>query len=449
MVKGWKSSNEQKTKYEKQADFKLLVCVAMPLIVVIIAISCLKNELRDLTICILDKIGDSQNIITNLQDEKDFVGTAVWTLTTILSAFIILYYSALGTRNFGITNRKIISYAYGSFFIPYLIVLNALIVVAMTVCYYVDFDIEFYIMVVYSFCLQAVLCALCVYSTTRYKAYKTILKIEKSQLVDMLDNSENIKSHKVGVTDRKSGLTYHLDSVLRWDEPMSEKREIIKNILLIPFRIEQEGRISDSKIIYTYQYHNFRLLIFYIKEQIKDYNDISDVKEISDIYEIIYKVFEEIEMHKMTSKSSIWEISRYYSSLFNAFVSENWLSNRWDFLSYIINEIVKNMKIKQILLIELLMSIQFQIAIKNILIENTEEIDLLIRKVRNLKGFDQIRINLVALLQKNEEWFRLLLFSWLAQTTITQRDKYLIWEEIYKGLLGRGRHDVMDFLLRM
>lgn len=456
-----KKYKEIKTKYEKKLNIILFIIILVSLVFPFYWMTIGRDTFRCFVFELLKKTGNLPQIVENLHTNMDFIGTAVWTLTTILSAFVTLYYGALGYRNYGIANRKIISYVYGSIFIPFLVVLNAFIVGLMTYNYYVSYYMDFYILACYSCFLQAYLIALCVYSTTRYKAFKTIMKIEEKEFCDLynktqsletasyeLENVSKYQKRKEELDVEKDCFVYHLNSILRWDEPLSEKQEIMRNILILPFNQALPNNNSFFKVMYGYLYHNFRIIVSYMKEKVGEATDLNDIQEIQGIYTVIYKSLTNIQENKGLEDGDKKRVSIYFCAFFNAFVSEKMLSDRWDAISYILKSIVKNDNIKETIIVELLMSVQYQVEIGSIAINDVEEINNIVRNIQHLPGFEKIKPNIKLLVAENKVFFQSLVFSWLEGTTESRISRYSIWEEIHKGLEGRGRHDILDYLLQ-
>lgn len=101
-----KKYKEIKTKYEKKLNIILFIIILVSLVFPFYWMTIGRDTFRCFVFELLKKTGNLPQIVDNLHTNMDFIGTAVWTLTTILSAFVTLYYGALGYRNYGIANRR-------------------------------------------------------------------------------------------------------------------------------------------------------------------------------------------------------------------------------------------------------------------------------------------------------------------------------------------------------
>lgn len=187
----------------------------------------------------LDPDFDKVLFVCNLNQEKDFVGSAIWTMTTILSGFIIMYYENLEFRNYGMSNRVIFRHYYGSYFIPGLTAFNVLIVCLMTYMYYAGACADFYILSICSCILQGLLIIFCVWPATHKKAAEIVLAIEEKQFQILCnENGENWNgnvSRQIDYENRAESKMF-MQHILSGDEYFDEKEEIIIRILTIPVR---------------------------------------------------------------------------------------------------------------------------------------------------------------------------------------------------------------------
>ncbi len=403
---------------------------------------------------LLRAVCDYDLLYSNLRNKMDFLGTAVWTLTTILSAFVTLYYSSLGSRNYGLQNRKIISYSYGSVFIPFLVIWNGIVACGMTYYYYTGGLRGFYLLSGYSFFLQAYLISLCVYSTTRYKAFKTIIRIEQAEFGELcMKEREAILAPdsagaEAGFQREKERFVYHLDSVLRWNEPMTEKQEMIRHILLLPLGDTMLEVHRVPRAMYAYLYHNFRLIVSHMKGRVRTDSDMNDILEIEEIYNIIYKSLPQTGENPAADPNMLKIAGVYYGAFFNAFLAEKMLSDRWKAISYIMNEIVKDDELRRFLILELIIAAQLQASLENLSLDG-DTMEEMILAVRSMRGADAVRQKAARLSEEEHAFYGSFVRMALEETTENSLSRYSIWIEIEKGLRGEGRHDVMDVLLNL
>lgn len=149
----------EKRNFEKSNDYFLCsIIIVLPTIYIIANVLNENQGLKDKLTRLLIAFGMNEKyILNNVCSQADFLGNAVWTLTTILAAFMVLHYSSIGNNTYGVKNRKIISYTCGTFFIPEILIFNIAVVLCMTFAYYVKSFATFFLLAIYSILLQLLL----------------------------------------------------------------------------------------------------------------------------------------------------------------------------------------------------------------------------------------------------------------------------------------------------
>lgn len=438
---------ESRPQYSQKTNQKLLaIVIYFPSLLIILCITLFQKIFRNIIIGFFECFDvNIELFLCNIHDDIDFLGTAVWTLTTILSAIVILYYSSLNYRNFGFTNRQIISYAFGSQTIPILVIYNTIIVLAMTIMYYTRYYTAFYLFSIYSVVIQLFLIFLCIYSTTRYKAYVTILKIEEECLIDYCDKIQKVKTDNyedmsLVIENKKESLIFSLYSVIKWEENLSEKKDIIGKLLTSLFRFEYFTNIQWNEIyyecIYRYQQENFKILATYLSEEKDSY-----IRQ--EIFSIIYK---NIRWISNINYLDITLVYVWYGALFNAFIGQKSIEKKWNMLTYIVDHFFYNDE-RKILTLELIFAIQFQISIGNFSLEEKKEVNNMIWNIKQMHAFNEI--NMKKTLNENNILFRNLILSWAGDTTEKRSNHYMIYNEIIKATIGEGRHDFIDYMIKL
>lgn len=341
---------------------------------------------------IYDTYPNPEKLIEAFQKDKSFVGNAVWTLTTLIPPFITLYYTLLGSRNYGLTNRRIIAYTVGSLFIPVLVILNGVVVAVMTWMYYTDSCTFFYVVAIYSCLLQASLIGVCLSCTTRIAARHAIRKIEKRQMKDLhrflkplqpksaQDDSEQDRRDRRKLIDGRMGqAVFHLDSALRWEEPFSEKRDVILLILNQPFDRCFEKKSGSVCLLYEYIYKNFQLLARNAKRMTDRDERTYDKAEREGVYGVIKECFCYADMKYGKSEKNreqvfYREVSKVYFGAFaNAFIPESALWDRWGIFAYILNMSVIDNKLKRSLTREFILALLFNLYTGRLRTDDAED----------------------------------------------------------------------------
>lgn len=389
-----KHIGRRKTPYDRVFNYSYLLVILVTFALSMLILFEYQYEFQNLVLEILFFFHMPQGeFLCTLRQSMDFVGNSVWTLTTILSAFVAFYYSSLGYRNYGMANRSIISFRYGTGFIPALVAFNALIVAMMTGAYYLEWHTGFYFLAVYSCCIQAALMCFCVLATTQYNTAETIINVEKRQFYSLYGyryyvTEKYIKKDKRGKKSKpdQEEFVYYLQYILSGEEEFWEKKEIIRSILLMPYTSRYLIFNENTLLLYQRQYKNFSLLAEYAVKKTED---------ASDIYELLYAVMDEIftalDKNTMLDDKQMKEgIYISYSALCNAFLTKNALPEKWVFVLYLMNSKVRSIELRKELTVELLMIIQYLEGMGKLSLDDVDEmreIEKCFRKIEIENGF--------------------------------------------------------------
>lgn len=265
----------EKRNFEKSNDYFLCsIIIVLPTIYIIANVLNENQGLKDKLTRLLIAFGMNEKyILNNVCSQADFLGNAVWTLTTILAAFMVLHYSSIGNNTYGVKNRKIISYTCGTFFIPEILIFNIAVVLCMTFAYYVKSFATFFLLAIYSILLQLLLIFGSIFLTSQRVCFRVILHVEEKQFHELCEVVRNNKVlfHKLGViSNKENAFVYHSDMILKGQDSLTEKFEIIQNILYIPFNIEYQKFFLYVDGIYYYLYQNMRVVVSYIGEHVNE-----------------------------------------------------------------------------------------------------------------------------------------------------------------------------------
>lgn len=258
-----------------------------------------------------------------------------------------------------------------------------------------------------------------------------------------------------------------LNFVLEGDEPLSEKTEIVQRILAIPFHIEYTKMGNTLNAIFNYCYTKSNSMLIYIDK---------NPTKIQQIYDFYYATIRnavnllgsELKGNSQLSKGNkFFFINRnkflyddriatimyaYFGGIFHVFITADRHKEKWTFLNYIINYIMDDTKIKEFLIVELLMSVKFLTLTNQI--DLALEIDQIAFVIKEMKS----KIKLADVIRKlfdeqdstylvERQLFNDLLKVWVADITEGDINKYGIIYTI-KETFRCGRQDsYFDFLL--
>lgn len=352
-------------KFESKFKPVWIISVLIVTVFVVLISVTKKQQLKGDFIAFLECFDKSEKaVLPIMRQNADFIGNAVWTFFTILASFTVFYYSSLGYRNYGVSNRKIIGYTYGAGFLPFLIVVNGVVVCVMTIAFYLEEYVTFYLNACYSFILQAFLIALSIIVTSQAWSYRVLIKIECEQyslLCDAVSNSEtNLQIYRRKEESNKNRIIYHIDNILKGEENLAEKLEIIQELFWVPFSGQCKKQNCNDFTIYhgTYYffYYNLQFLADYLES-----NPQEDQRIYSMFYESIVSILQELDNTELYGEEKKYMYNKfliYVSAIFHAFIPGAY-EQKYSFFEYIINVLIEDKKLKQEILVLYLESLLF------------------------------------------------------------------------------------------
>ncbi len=326
----------------------------------------------------------SQMVLDNMIKEAAFLGNSVWMMATILSGAVVFYCSLLSGKSYGISNRKLIAYSVGSWSLPLTVASTIVMVLLMTGAYYTNYFTLFYFWAAYSLMPQVIAYIFCIRYCSRKQCFRIILKTESKQYKwlhdDMLSVVATANQRDDGTIRQQRNevhedLIYHSQMVMGGEETSEEKMELIRQILLVPFR-KYKYRYSDhrceQKCIYQYVYQNVKHVLNYSDEGLSAF-------EVNRFYFLIYENIKKLESIYYEERCRIyivesgdgnkkpeiryqpyWEkLAIYLSAIFHAVLPERNMENRWQFVSHIVKDLLKYAEEKKLVIGMLLCSIEY------------------------------------------------------------------------------------------
>lgn len=394
---------------------------------------------------------DEYALIQRLNEEMEFVGTVIWTMTTILSGFVIMYYEMLGYRNFGLTNRMIIACICGSMFIPGLVGLNAVVVCMMTCMFYFRISTDFYILAIYSCFLQGLLIFFCVFPTSQFMTRRVIVKLEKRQFEYYLNKISESDSFEAATRE----CDHYIKFILGSDELLEDKVKLSLEIVMVPFRTRYRKTQYTLAALYSYEFKNLLLIASYME---KSKEDFSGMKELLFwTVERITRQFRSIAVpgksEKLEDLEHSSEVIVFYGAFFNVFIPRTELENRWEIVDYIINDIDLPVKLKRLIVAELILSISFLKVTGQVDVWNETEYrkaEGCFRKISDCHGMRNYLKNLEPSNKKQKydsQILSLVLKLWVTDVTDNIRSR---WENIYlilQSVREKNPNPELKFLL--
>ena len=394
---------------------------------------------------------DEYALIQRLNEEMEFVGTVIWTMTTILSGFVIMYYEMLGYRNFGLTNRMIIACICGSMFIPGLVGLNAVVVCMMTCMFYFRISTDFYILAIYSCFLQGLLIFFCVFPTSQFMTRRVIVKLEKRQFKYYLNKISGSDSFEAATRE----CDHYIKFVLGSDELLEDKVKLSLDIVLVPFRTRYRKTGYTLAALYSYEYKNLLLIASYME---KNKEDFSGMKEL--LFWTVEKITGQFrsgavpgESEKLGDLEYNSEVIVFYSAFFNVFIPRKELENRWEIVDYIINDIDLSIKLKRLIVAELILSISFLKVTGQVGVWNEMEYRIVedcFRKISDCHGMRNYLKNLELFNKKQKNASKILslvLQLWATEITDNIRSRWEIIFLIMQSVGEKSPNPELKFLL--
>lgn len=345
----------------------------------------------------------------NIYSNMDTICNTVITFSTILTAAIVFFYSVQDNKKEGIPHRRIISYVFGTYFIPILFGLSLVMIFILNLAWYMGFKYTAYYCVLSEFFFQLIVIALILLSTSFRFGIVAICYAESKQYMLLKDVSEK---------DKRENILHHMEQVVISDELISDKVELINSILRIPYcksgivniwfnRNNLDLRKEYCSLIYYFYYENivssFSRLV---SKEMKIERDR--------IYDNIYTFLEELTAMLIYELDKKYEenIKENYLMTVMAFMNAVQYSKAKEaeaFCRYIINKLVAECLRTEIILMYIIyQELLYQTDNSAISISN-------INKIKNIKKIDfkdEININRCSKFWK----------IWISTTSLDEND---------------------------
>lgn len=309
-----------------------------------------------------------EQVIVFIEKEAGFWGSAIWTLTSMVAAFTIFYYSSLGTKNYGMTNRKLLSYSYGPYFIPMLLASIFFLAIWMSAAYYLEAYTKFFIVSGYSFLLQVFLIFLCILSTSGEWGQKKILDMERETYRRLYKDMQAGELRKI---------KFHADTITRGTDDSEEMFSILRRIFEIPFQwTVEELSLSEKErkkmrrnssveknipVMYDFTsddlFGNQELetLFYYVfqnmKIMVENTSNKSEAAVPNEMYEMLYELIEELEELLSEKADERFRMKKlmFLSAVFQVvMVTEAALG--WNFIAHVIDSSVTDPEEKRMVI---------------------------------------------------------------------------------------------------
>lgn len=451
-------------KFEKKVNRVFLMGLFISFLIVITMI-CYNEYLKNVVEYIVKFLKKDIDIVwCNLRENSSFLADVVWTLTTILAAFMVLHYSIIGVNTYGVQNRKIISYTCGTYYIPGIVIFNIFVVFGMTSAYYLNFYAIFYILALYSILLQLFVIIGSIALTSQRICFNVILSIEKKQYKELC---ENIFKYKDSNEEEmqwqdiliKNLLIYHVELILKSQNTLTEKFEITHEILKIPFYENSQDVFLCLHAVYYHFYQNMKHIVVYISE-----NSNERQQFYATFYESIGQILNQYNEHK-NNLIFRTKLLLYLGSLFHAIIPERRLEERWDFIfyilytsKYIMNSNNKNLEesaeedncsLKEVVIVELFMSV-YNLWRKGLIdlgkTEESSKIETFVYKALLQNEYNLI--NKIEIdLNKIKKELQKIVLAWIADESVTRLEKYEISCNVLTCMDKEGCNDYIYHLL--
>lgn len=359
-------------------DWRYAFYIAVSFFILLILIFICGNPAYRILCLISTTEEEMEILLTSIRNNADFLWSTIWIMMFILAVMLVYFYNNTGYKNYGLSNRNVISYTFGTFFVPMLYMLNILVVIMATVAVYKLCYAQLYYLIAYSLILQAVLIAICIYSTSQKHCRTVILQSEQEEFAILLEkyrsycmsnnrnknednqNESNQNKDDFAILESvKNKFVFHSDYCLSGDETPSEKMELMNDLNSIPFGSRFWSAESVPGCVYYYLSHNFHAILHEGETQTNE----------DFIYDILYEGYHRIATTEGASEaenSSLRKRFIYIGALFNALIPAKFMEKRWEFIAaFLENNVNFTLDDKKDAIVILLMSVYFSDCVLN------------------------------------------------------------------------------------
>lgn len=392
------------------------------------------------------KLAISENI-------EDFYNMLI-TITTILAATVIFFYSVQDNKKDGIPHRAILAYSFGSYTIPLFFLSSMFILPVGFWMFHFNMKVTFVACAVVSYVLQMTIIVLILFSTSYSYGLRVIRNAEIRQYKKLCDikneNSSNLNGNPLFIW---TYLLHHLEQVVTSDELIADKMMLIRELLKAPFYSKEisllrkqakkdddtvDGMSKDCLInndlsrIYEFYYGNLSAVMEYLR---KTENSSERNKVYLILYEFLdnlYKLYCKVYPSKQTQASSkaMKNYMMVVSALLNA-IMDSGTSDIEGFCNYVLNECIidKEIRMKQIGLYFL-----FHEYLYHTYIEGKDDYNLM-----PVQHYARIRdIAKWSMRSEDEELYYDFWRIWMAWTTVSEINSLNIFKNAITALEGKG-----------
>lgn len=243
------------------------------------------------------------------QNIRGFYDTLI-TITTILSAAVIFFYSVQDNKREGIPHRAILAYSFGSYTIPIFFFSSLFILTSGYWLFYFNMRVTFIVCMAVSYIFQMAIIVLILFSTSYSCGLRVICKAEIRQYKKLC--KKNLGSNPQFIW---TYLMHHLEQAVTSDELLADRMMLIRELLKTPY-CEKEMSFFDrpkkcskyvagmSKVcmekndlgrIYEFYYGNLSAVMEYL-------NKVEKGSERNKIYLVLYEFLDNLkELYKKVS----------------------------------------------------------------------------------------------------------------------------------------------------
>lgn len=196
---------------------------------------------KETVLSLVDSLGGEKDHFNQaLTENTIFIGSAVWTLSTVLGAVICFFYSQMREKQFGLSFQKLTAIAYGSRFIPLLLLFNLFVPLSMVLAYYIANNSLYFNLAILSIALQAIQMFLCLRLTNA----KNIRKYAKLYYIREIPTDYN----RMSFFSENKDVPYGIEAIYYSSEPYITKVGFSLSLIDELFRYGVERTKNDQEL---------------------------------------------------------------------------------------------------------------------------------------------------------------------------------------------------------
>lgn len=402
----------------------------------------------------LKKIGDEwyqsgrdiKHVISeNIEDFYDILIT----ISTILAATVIFFYSVQDNKKEGIPHRAILAYSFGSLTIPVFFFLSMLILPVSFWLYHVNMKISFVVCIFFSYCFQMLIIALILFSTSfsyglrvicnaEIRQYQKLCKIKKESSRDLENNPQFIWTY----------LMHHLEQAVTSDELIADKMMLVRELLKTPYHDKKrilakiqknkyESSMSKERLenndlgrIYEFYYLNLSAAMEYLSRA-------EHRAERDKIYWVLYEFLDDLQklygkvddVNDLKKKKARKNYMMTVAGLMNA-VLESEAPDAEGFCNHILNECIKDeeVRLKQVGLYFLFQEYLYWTRIE----EKNDDKIIPVEYVNCINGVHGWRMH-----SEDERIYYIFWQTWMEWTTVSKKSRIAYFSNAIAAMSGK------------